>query len=51
MRLKGSGDEGMNGGKCGDVFVSFVVKPRPDLQRVGLDLVSKVSHQSLIVGK
>lgn len=42
MRLKGSGDAGLHGGLAGDVFVSFVVKPRPDIHRRGRDLFSKV---------
>lgn len=49
MRLRGSGDEGRNGGKSGDVYVSFVVKPRPDLKRRGLDLVSKVKPLIVLV--
>ena len=41
LRLKERGDAGKYGGKFGDVYVSFVIKPRPDIQRRGRDFVSK----------
>lgn len=42
LRLKGSGDEGRFGGRPGDLYLSFVIRTRPDILRRGLDLISQV---------
>ncbi|HVZ47405.1 MAG TPA: J domain-containing protein [Gemmatimonadaceae bacterium] len=39
MRLKGQGGRGLRGGPAGDVILTFQVKPDPDWERDGLDLV------------
>ena len=38
LRLSGQGEPGRNGGKRGDLIVSFRVKPHTHFQREGLDL-------------
>jgi molecular chaperone DnaJ len=39
IRLKGQGGRGLRGGPSGDVVLTFQVKPDPDWDRDGLDLV------------
>jgi molecular chaperone DnaJ len=39
MRLKGQGGRGLRGGPAGDVILTFQVRPDPDWERDGLDLV------------
>jgi molecular chaperone DnaJ len=39
IRLKGQGGRGMRGGPNGDILITFMVKPDPDYDRDGLDLI------------
>lgn len=60
IRLKGQGGRGVRGGPNGDILITFQVKPDPDYEREGLDVIlrhriniaqatlgSKVSVQTL----
>lgn len=60
IRLKGQGGRGVRGGPNGDILITFQVKPDPDYERDGLDVIlrqrinlaqatlgSKVSVQTL----
>lgn len=60
IRLKGQGGRGVRGGANGDILITFQVKPDPDYERDGLDVIlrqrinlaqatlgSKVSVQTL----
>ncbi len=39
IRLKAQGGRGMRGGPNGDILITFQVKPDPDYERDGLDLI------------
>ena len=39
IRLKGQGGRGVRGGPNGDILITFQVKPDPDYDREGLDLI------------
>ena len=39
IRLKGQGGRGVRGGPNGDILITFQVKPDPDYEREGLDLI------------
>lgn len=39
IRLKGQGGRGVRGGPNGDILITFQVKPDPDYEREGLDII------------
>jgi molecular chaperone DnaJ len=39
IRLKGQGGRGVRGGEAGDILITFQVKPDPDYERDGLDVI------------
>ena len=39
IRLKGQGGRGLRGGPNGDILITFQVKPDPDYERDGLDVI------------
>ena len=39
IRLKGQGGRGVRGGPNGDILITFQVKPDPEYERDGLDLI------------
>lgn len=42
IRLKGQGGRGVRGGANGDILITFQVKPDPEWERDGLDLIAVV---------
>lgn len=42
IRLKGQGGRGVRGGPNGDILITFQVRPDPDYERDGLDLIVQV---------
>lgn len=43
IRLKGQGGRGVRGGPNGDILITFQVRPDPDFERDGLDLIVRAS--------
>lgn len=43
LRVRGYGDDGINGGRTGDLFIKFNVNPSPKFERKGYDIYSYAS--------
>lgn len=41
IRLRGKGEAGANGGPAGDILIRVMIKPDPNFQRIGNDLIVK----------